>query len=582
MLKKSFSRRVILGLVFALVLVFLLYFQIYHAGYNMLTEELSLSLYTRASFMADNLEEEIKRIQRLQYECINDDILYYSIGAFPVMTKSEKVKKLLDIQDRLKILNDSSLYIDEVFVYIPKLNRKISSVKGVELLGESRDEIAAFQKGIERTVLFYMDGNIYMGVSYPYNTTNQDSSHIFTLILRLSEATLRRELSSLNEYSESGVALTDCNGQYALTAGRDISQEYFNIEEKQRLFQITDREDGQQYTVQKINSSYLDMDLFAYVSNKTVSRNLYIYRNIFLVCLFTVIAMMAFYVYSLHATIDRPIKTLVENLERMEKGKLGVRIGEKREDEFGYVYLAFNKMAESLQNQMEINYRQKMLTQQAELRHLQSQINPHFLYNSFFTLYRMAKDEDCESMVELSSYLSEYYRYITKSAQSDVELKLDVEHARRYAQIQAIRFRRRLTVEFEELPAEYEKILVPRLILHPLLENAFEHGLSNVEKGGVVRIWYERQGERLVINVQDNGSGMTREELRELRESFLYTGEMIEDGLCNINRRLKIKFGDEFGLEISSEQGQGTTSSLILPADGKEKDRSYVQSTDSR
>ena len=137
-------------------------------------------------------------------------------------------------------------------------------------------------------------------------------------------------------------------------------------------------------------------------------------------------------------------------------------------------------------------------------------------------------------------------------------------------------------MEFEELPAEYEKILVPRLILHPLLENAFEHGLSNVEKGGVVRIWYEREGERLVINVQDNGSGMTREELRELRESFLYTGEMIEDGLCNINRRLKIKFGDEFGLEISSEQGQGTTSSLILPADGKEKDRSYVQSTDSR
>ena len=133
MLKKSFSRRVILGLVFALALVFLLYFQIYHAGYNMLTEELSLSLCTRASFMADNLEEEIKRIQRLQYECINDDILYYSIGAFPVMTKSEKVKKLLDIQNRLKILNDSSLYIDEVFVYIPKLNRKISSVKGVEL-----------------------------------------------------------------------------------------------------------------------------------------------------------------------------------------------------------------------------------------------------------------------------------------------------------------------------------------------------------------------------------------------------------------------------------------------------------------
>lgn len=216
------------------------------------------------------------------------------------------------------------------------------------------------------------------------------------------------------------------------------------------------------------------------------------------------------------------------------------------------------------------------MTQQAELRHLQSQINPHFLYNSFFSLYRMAKDEDCEGMVELSSYLSEYYRYITKSAQSDVELKVDVEHARRYAQIQAMRFRRRLTVEFEELPPVYEKIMVPRLILHPLLENAFEHGLNNVEKGGLLRVWYEQKEEKLLIHVQDNGIGMTSEGLKDIRKSFLDTGEMIEDGLCNINRRLKIKFGDEFGLEIFSESGKGTVCSLILPADGKEKDRNNV------
>lgn len=107
----------------------------------------------------------------------------------------------------------------------------------------------------------------------------------------------------------------------------------------------------------------------------------------------------------------------------MEKGNLSVRIREKRKDEFGYVYVAFNQMAESLQNQMEINYRQKLLMQQAELKHLQSQINPHFLYNSFFTLYRMGKDEDYESIVEFSSYLSEYYRYITKNSQKEVFLK---------------------------------------------------------------------------------------------------------------------------------------------------------------
>lgn len=575
-LKKSFSYRVILGLVFALAFVVLLYFQTYRAGYNMLTRELSSSLYTRASFMVTSLEEEIQRIQRLQNECINDDIIYYSIGSFPVMTRSEKVKKLLDIQDRLKILDDSSVYIDEVFLYIPNLNRKISSVEGVELLGENRDEIKKFQENLEKTVLFYVDGNIYMGVSFPYNTASKNNNPLFTLILRLSETALRKELNSLYEYPESGIRLTDRKGAYELMAGQSISTGNTHTQEDRQLFQITDREYGQEYTVQKVSSDFLDMDLFAYVSNKTVYRSLYVYRNIFLICLVMVITMMAFYAYSLHSTINRPIRTLVENLECMEKGELNVRIGEKREDEFGYVYLAFNRMAESLQNQMEINYRQKMLTQQAQLRHLQSQINPHFLYNSFFTLYRMAKDEDCESMVEFSSYLSEYYRYITKSSQSDVKLEQDVEHARRYAQIQAMRFRRRLTVEFDALPPEYAEIMVPRLILHPLLENAFEHGLNNVERGGILQVWYERKGNWLMIHVQDNGCGMTDNELSVLRESFLRTSEMIEDGLCNINRRLKIKFGDEFGLEINSNPGEGTLCSLILPADGKEKDRSHV------
>lgn len=543
----------------------------------MLTNELSQQLYTRASFVADNMEEEIKRIQRLQNECINDEILYYSVGTFPIMSKSEGVKSLLDIQKRLKILHDSSTYIDEVFLYIPGLNRNISSVAGVEMVGENREKFIDFQEQSGQSVLFYREGCMYMGVSYPYISMYADSSQMFTLVIRLSEATLKRELGSFNEYPESGIILAGPEGQYMFTAGRSIELKEPDPSQKEYLFQITDRKERQKYTVQKINSSYLDLDLFAYISNKAVYRNLYIYRNIFFICLLMVMAMMTFYIYSLHIFINSPIKTLVRNIEKMEKGDLSVRITEKREDEFGYVYLSFNKMAKSLQNQMEINYRQKMLTQQAELRHLQSQINPHFLYNSFFALYRMAKDEDCEGMAKLSSYLSEYYRYITKSAQSDVELKMDVEHARRYAQIQAMRFRRRLSVEFEELPPAYEMIMVPRLILHPLLENAFEHGLNNVEKGGLLRIWYEHQDKKLMIHVQDNGCGMSREELTALQESFLNTSEMIEDGLCNINRRLKIKFGDEFGLEIWSESGKGTVCTLVLPSDGKEKDRNYVQ-----
>ena len=581
LLKKSFTYRVIRAFLLVLILVGLLYFSIFQAGYNMLEKEISTSLYTKTSFLINTLEEEISRIQRLQYECLNDDVLYYTIGAFSIMTDSEKTEELLDIQHRLRILHDSSTYIDEVSVYIPAIERKISSQEGVERIGSREGEnYLAMQEKFSGSTVFYNEGDMYLGVAWPYNAAGMRTAQTFMLLIRLSEEELKTEMKLLNEYKGSGIILRDCGGEYEVSVGESISLD--QLQDRQgELQHVRDLSDHHSYTVFTVHSPFLDMDLLAYISDEAIYSQLRIYQNIFFGCLAIVFILMACYIYSIYTMISSPIKTLVTNLEQMETGDLDVRIREKREDEFGYVYIAFNRMAESLQNQMEINYRQKLLTQQAQLRYLQSQINPHFLYNSFFSMYRMAKDEDYESIVEFSSYLSEYYRYITKSAKSDVELKMETEHAKRYAQIQAMRFKRRLRVEFMELPDRYEGILVPRLILHPLLENAFEHGLNNMEKGGLLWIWYEEKGEKLLIHVQDNGSGMDEKELAALKERFDQPGEQIENGLCNINRRLKIRFGNEYGIEILSRKGKGTLCSLILPAGREEGRNPDVQSAGS-
>lgn len=571
MLKKSFSYRVIRAFLLVLVLVYLLYFGIFQAGYHMLTEEISQSLYTKTSFMINAMEEEIGRIQKLQNECLNDDILYYTIGAFSIMTDSEKTKKLLDIQDRLSILHESSTYIDEVFVYIPAIERRISSMDGVETVGSGEKQtLLDMQEKLAESPLFYDQGAMYLGAAYPYSIAGMQNSRMFILVIRLSEEELETELNFLNEYQGSGVKLRDCGGEYELNVGKNLELEGLKIT-GESLQRMRDRTDHRKYTIFAIHSMPLEMDLFAYIPNRTIYSQLRIYQNIFFGCLTIVVILMACYLYVIYAMISSPIKTLVTNLEQMETGDLNVRIRERREDEFGYVYIAFNRMAESLQNQMEINYKQKLLTQQSQLKYLQSQINPHFLYNSFFSMYRMAKDEDYESIVEFSSYLSEYYRYITKSAENDVELRMETEHAERYARIQEMRFKRRLRVTVEKLPNRYEKLVVPRLILQPLLENAFEHGLNNVEKGGFLHIWYEAKENRLLIHVQDNGAGMDEEKLDEMRRHFAQRGEAVENALYNINSRLKIRFGNAYGIEIESREGQGTLCSLVLPADVSEE-----------
>ena len=131
----------------------------------MLTNEISQSLYAKTSYLTNPLEEEIRRIQKLQYECLNDEILFYSISAFPIMTKSEKLEKLLDMQKRLKILHESSIYIDEVYVDIPELGRRdFLSGRGGAGKGSGRG-ICGYPGKIQEFHPFYDWGSMYMAVS---------------------------------------------------------------------------------------------------------------------------------------------------------------------------------------------------------------------------------------------------------------------------------------------------------------------------------------------------------------------------------------------------------------------------------
>lgn len=566
-LRKTFSYHIIRIFLVFFVFIWIFFMGMYGVGYEILTNQISNILSNRSIYLADTLQKEVQRIQKLQYECVNDDTLYYTIGAYSIMSKGEQVEKILEIQERLKILQNSSSMIKEVIMYAPEIEKKISSVNGVENLKKMEDTDEALWEKTEKNAIFYEGDRLYLGAAYSHNL---GSEALFKIVICLSNEEIMEELHMSGELIDGGIKLTNKSGTFKLNSGRNIEIDSDEFQDEgQKTHQVINLNDGEKYIMLKAEIPYLEMDLYLYLSHKTAYKELNIYRNIFSICLIVLMVMIGGYIYFVHFVVNQPIKILVSHIERMEKGDLNVRIEEKREDEFGYVYVAFNRMVQSLQNQIDLNYKQKILTQKAELRHLQSQINPHFLYNSFFTIYRMAKDEDCESIVEFSSYLAEYYWYVTKSAQSEIPFKMEVEHARRYANIQAMRFRRRLKIMFEELPEEFENIVVPRLILQPLLENAMEHGVNNMEKGGVMKIWFEQQKDKLIIHVGDNGVGMSEAEIEKISNALMQTGETIENGLCNINRRLKIKFGMEYGIKIRSKVGEGTLCDLFLPVEGR-------------
>ena len=190
-------------------------------------------------------------------------------------------------------------------------------------------------------------------------------------------------------------------------------------------------------------------------------------------------------------------------------------------------------------------------TLQSELKFLKKQINPHFLYNGFYNIYRMAKKDSNDDIAEFSQLLSEYYQYITRNAADTVTMEQEIRHAMTYLKIQQIRFSNRLSVEIGPTPSEFGFLMVPRLILQPILENAFEHGMKNVLEPKLFIRFEARLGEWNVC-IEDNGTEFSPEELSELQQKLDSTDTQMETtALINIHRRLRYHFGPESGLRLS-------------------------------
>jgi two-component system sensor histidine kinase YesM len=252
--------------------------------------------------------------------------------------------------------------------------------------------------------------------------------------------------------------------------------------------------------------------------------------------------------------IHHPLNKLIYSFQKVETGDLSIRINEKEKSEFNYLYQGFNRMADNLDNLINQVYNQKLLLQKAEFKQLQAQINPHFLYNSFFMLHRMIQSEMQEESVKMASELGLYFKYITRNKSEFVSLKDEYAHARIYSNIQALRFEGRIEVSFEELPTDAAFIQVPRLILQPVIENAYNYGLENMVEGGLLKVSFTKGYQQLSIHVEDNGNSLPDDKLDSLRKSLnipdtsLTTGEI--SALLNIHQRMQIFFKSQEPLRV--------------------------------
>ena len=277
--------------------------------------------------------------------------------------------------------------------------------------------------------------------------------------------------------------------------------------------------------------------------------------------------LMALLNFRISARISDPIRRLEQSVKELEAGAQEVAIREDGCYEVRRLAHSIASMVSTMRHLMDDIILQEKRKRRSELEVLQSQINPHFLYNTLDSVIWMTEAGRYDEAIQMVTSLARLFRIALSRGRSFIPLADELEHARHYMTIQKIRYQDKFTASVTA-EAGTEGLYTLKLIVQPLLENAICHGMAGCEEDGRITVTARRDGSDLVIDVADNGTGMPPEVVeRLLDESQPQTrssGSGI--GVRNVHRRIRLTFGEQYGLEVFSEPDEGTTVRIRLPA----------------
>lgn len=579
MFRRDFSLRntIFLRLIvtFLLIMVPILLFAVYLYHWNVQTasSDITKTAAAQSEFYLTDLENEIERMKMLQYSLLEDDNLNELVLTWETMATIARTENMNSLIKRLYTVQNSSMYIKDVSVHIAAIGRTISAGEGVrEFRPERFREIrSVFGSGSQ---LIEWNGGLFLGAMKQRGIKGAEP--LFTVEIELDDQRLQEALAQFNTYPGSGTLLLSDSAKVAVANGTgelaNVRLPLF-LREIPALLEDTPSRltvNGNRYYAVQAHSPELALSIYRFIPEKVVQKPLSKFYKWAWGFAAAALGIFGVFALSTYKFIHKPMLALVKGFRRIEHGDLSIHIAHESKDEFRYLYGRFNQMVDNLRSLIDQVYKQKIMTQRAELKQLQSQINPHFLYNSFFILNTMAKTGDTERIEQFTTLLGEYFEFVTRNASDLVALAQEVHHARMYAEIQELRFSRRIQVRFDPLPDELRQLRVPRLIVQPIIENAFRHSLEKKTKNGLIVVRFEGADGQARVIVEDNGDRLTDEALEQIRKSLYEEQDHAETtGMVNIHRRIRITFGEDAGLRTERSELGGLAVTILL-GDGGE------------
>lgn len=533
-----------------------------HTSVNVVRQTLESSASKQLEFTAAQMEQSLRQLEKQMLLLVNDSTMkaYGSSAEFPEYLDHLLMRK--NVEEKLILQSQAEPLIDQLNVYWPSINEVISTAPGSQF---NQEELVKQPKNewfvrIEQGKLTF-----HLLLTNPAISAPDLSNTVSVVETTLSGEYLQSVLQGLDA-AGNGTSLYYYPGAELIADGPlDMSlipqlraDGVFdaNLSSKHPRLTVL-KMNGEQYLVQSVSSPSLGGMIVSYIRLDEFLRPLQEAR--WLVngsLLFLCIAGIAFsYLFFRHFRM--PFNYLVRKIESLGEGNYSIRATVKTNNEFDYLFERFNDMASRIQALIENVYEEKVRTQAAEYKHLQSQINPHFLYNCLFYIISMA-NKSPSAVISMAKNLSHFYRYITRKAGTETTLEDEIRLIESYLEVQSLR-NKRLAYTID-IPSSMHALSVPILLLQPLAENAVVHGLEQKRDAGIIQIKGIVTEEHYLIMVDDDGAGIIDKELRELEDRVFNTavpsGE-IGCGLRNVHHRLIHRYGFASGLSFSRNEWGG-------------------------
>ncbi|WP_238357574.1 sensor histidine kinase [Cohnella zeiphila] len=582
--RRSILVRLILTFMIIMVPLYGIGISMYFWGIEAIKKEISSAQEAQVAYYLDKISKEIQGLKLVQSDTLyNDDINMLANGE-PYMNNYERGYYMNKLQQRLSAIKNGSVYVENVMAYIPSVRRMIPAEGSISELKPSDLQRMKMYDDSSPSQLIYADDHLFLNAFFPPNYIKNSSQPLYSVLVKLSSAQLKNSLSQFGLNEKSGSFLMDANRRPIVsntgeTSAQELIRERIGNEESGSG---SVKIEGKPYMYIYRASPYLGLTVVSYIPENAFFAGLSKYKIWFWVLTAAAAFIVILFSLAIIRFLRAPLHKLIKGFKRLETGDMDFTIGHPFDDEFGVLYQRFNSMLVRLRALIDQNYNQTIMVQRAELKQLQAQINPHFLYNSFFLLYTMTRRGKYEELMKFQLQLGEYFRFLTRNDADEVTLEREVSHARAYCEIQALRFSNRIRVEFGELPAEYADLSVPRLILQPIVENAFQHGLELLEENGLLQVRFIPEKGGLRIEVANNGAPMSEEALRSLESGVTSNSAQREvTGMLNIHRRIRLRFGEGSGIRVDNGPEQVVVA-IQLEFEDEGGQEVYVYAADRR